>query len=66
IAEKQKKGRVSTASDEELARPDNVIDLMEALKKSVAKNKTRSKRTKTTKRTKKTASARKKKAAKRA
>jgi len=66
IAEKQKKGRVSTASDEELARPDNVIDLMEALKKSVAKNKTRSKRAKTAKRTKKTASARKKKAAKRA
>lgn len=38
VAEKRKKGKVTEAEDEETARPkgDNVIDLMEALKKSVS------------------------------
>jgi DNA end-binding protein Ku len=38
VAEKRKKGRITEAEDEEAPRPrgDNVIDLMDALKKSVA------------------------------
>ena len=38
VAEKRKKGKVTEAEDEETSRPrgDNVIDLMEALKKSVS------------------------------
>lgn len=43
IEEKRKSGAVAAASDEELAsRGDNVIDLMEALKKSVGKDKKKS------------------------
>jgi DNA end-binding protein Ku len=38
VAEKRKKGKVTEAEEEEAPRPkgDNVIDLMEALKKSVS------------------------------
>jgi DNA end-binding protein Ku len=37
IDEKRKKGKVTAASDEELSETSNVIDLMDALRKSVAK-----------------------------
>jgi DNA end-binding protein Ku len=37
IEEKRKKGKVTAASDEELSESSNVIDLMDALRKSVAK-----------------------------
>jgi DNA end-binding protein Ku len=37
IDEKRKKGKVTAASDEELSESSNVIDLMDALRKSVAK-----------------------------
>ena len=37
IEEKRKKGKVTAASDEELGETSNVIDLMDALRKSVAK-----------------------------
>ena len=37
IDEKRKKGKVTAASDEELGETSNVIDLMDALRKSVAK-----------------------------
>ncbi len=42
IDEKRKKGKVTAASDEEIASGDNVIDLMDALKKSVSKDKKKS------------------------
>ncbi len=54
IEQKRKKGKVTAASDEEIASGDNVIDLMEALKKSVSKGKKRPARKKTTARKKKT------------
>lgn len=37
IDEKRKKGKITAASDEELGETSNVIDLMDALRKSVAK-----------------------------
>jgi DNA end-binding protein Ku len=37
IEEKRKKGKVTAASDEELSESSNVIDLMDALRKSVAR-----------------------------
>ena len=37
IDEKRKKGKVTAATDEELGQSSNVIDLMDALRKSVAK-----------------------------
>ncbi|WP_375206674.1 non-homologous end joining protein Ku [Hyphococcus sp.] len=42
IEQKRKKGKVTAASDEEIADGDNVIDLMDALKKSVSKDKKKS------------------------
>ncbi len=39
IEEKRKTGKVASGSDEELEEESNVVDLMEALKKSVAQNK---------------------------
>lgn len=42
IEQKRKKGKVTPASDEEIDTGDNVIDLMEALKKSVSKDKKKS------------------------
>lgn len=53
IEQKRKKGKVTTASDEEIAGGDNVIDLMEALKKSVSKDKKSPTRKKTSSRKKK-------------
>ena len=42
IEQKRKKGKVTAASDEEIAAGDSVVDLMDALKKSVSKDKKKS------------------------
>lgn len=59
IEQKRKKGKVTAASDEEIEDGDNVIDLMDALKKSVSKDKKKSSSRRKSSSRKKTAKKRK-------